>query len=365
MKGGGRTNAKERANNMSKGMRKDARARIETNISHVQGYHAGASFDEQEYAFEGFTGNWYFNSDRCIALTPNYLRNDGQPLQGYGLEIETECRGIGNTTVLAEVFTKIILPRFKFGTKMFKLQRDGSLRGDSSVEVITQIMTKSRIRNDYAAYKAMFDDYFKAFNISANSATTNCGMHVNISNALFGKDSVEIAEGVRKLYYIINKHYRLFCIMFKRPFDKTNWCAQMTAEHLERNGWDDWTRHADLAAEYEYNNARNIDLTGNVPNSHHNCVNLSHFGAGRVEIRLVGGQKDYYSFRNTMETVFHLVARCRTISWADCDDIVKIFKGCNQYVVKRLADAMNAEEISCDVYYTLDAAKKEENLELT
>jgi hypothetical protein len=157
----------------------------------------------------------------------------------------------------------------------------------------------------------MFDTYFPAFGITADSARVPCGMHVNVSNALFGKTRDEQVEAIRKLYYIINKHYGLFKKAFYRA-GSTTYCGQMN-----------------------YTAARTLDLEYQ-PNDHGLCMNLSHFRAGRIEIRLVGGQKNFYCFRNTMETVFHLIKRVRTISWAQCDNIAEIFRGCNQYVLKRL-----------------------------
>lgn len=294
-------------------MRQDSRKVDVPDISRIQGYHAGGNFCNETYAFDGFVRNWYFNSDRKIPLNANFQRADGQALQGFGLEIETECRGISNRSVLAEIMTKIILTKFKFGADMWKLQSDASLGGDSSAEVISQVMTKSRIRNDYAAYKTMFNEYFPAMGISADSHRTHCGMHVNVSNACFGKTREQQEQGIRKLYYIVNRHYDVFVRAFYRDPRKTEWCGAM-----------------------DYSVAKTMSLI-NADGSHHNCMNLSHYRAGRIEIRLVGGQKDYYCFRNTMETVFHVVERCRSISWADCDKLAAIFKGCNQYVYKRLS----------------------------
>ena len=173
-------------------------------------------------------------------------------------------------------------------------------------------MTKSRIRNDYNAYKVMFNTYFPAFGISADSAHTSCGMHVNISNAVFGKTVKAREDAIRKLYYIINKHYMLFKKAFYRAGD-TEWCGPM----------------------YIPDDVKTMRLTG-WSNDHHKCLNFSHYRVGRIEIRLVGGQKDFGCFRNTMETVFHVVEKVRTLKWEDCDDVVKIFSGCNQYVYDRL-----------------------------
>ena len=80
---------------------------------------------------------------------------------------------------------------------------------------------------------------------------------------------------------------------------------------------------------------KSMDLDCHFSN-HGVSFNLGHWNSGRIEIRLVGGQKDYPCFRNTMESVFHLCDAVKTLSWADCDDLTKIFNGCNQYVYDRL-----------------------------
>ena len=84
-----------------------------------------------------------------------------------------------------------------------------------------------------------------------------------------------------------------------------------------------------------YSNAQTMDLHRQ-PTSHGVCFNLGHYNAGRIEIRLVGGQKNFACFRNTMEVIFHLVERVKKLSWKQCNDIQAIFKGCNNYVVNRL-----------------------------
>lgn len=330
-------------------MRTDCRERINPNVAYVQGYHGDRNYAERpqaithNYAFRGFTGNWYFNSDRRENLVSdvsgNILRENGQPLAGYGLEVETECRGIRNQTVLAEVYDKIIFPVFKFGADMFKMQNDCTLHGDSNAEVITQVMTKSRIRNDYASWRAMFETYFPSFGITADSFHTGCGMHVNVSNACFGNTVEKQTEAVRKLFYIINKHYDLFIRAFYRDPAKTNWCGRMA-----------------------YSAAKYFDLN-NADGSHGNCLNMSHFPEGRIEIRLVGGQKDFFCFRNTMETVFHIVERCRTLKWSEVDNVVAIFKGCNQYVFRRLETECTGQ-ISASQLAEIRANVKHEDLEL-
>lgn len=288
--------------------RREARENININLAGVQGYHRGAGAS-MNYAFNGWRQNKYFTSDRFIPLDENFNRPDGRPLQAYGLEIETECNGIMNQTVLAEVYDKIIFSHFP--ADLFKMQQDGSLGGRTSAECITQVMTKSFIRNNYPAFKAMYNTYFPSFNISADSENTHCGMHVNISNAVFGQTKEAQDEAIRKLYYIVNKHFNVCKNLFYRK-GSTHYCAQM-----------------------DYARAKTMSLEGRY-SDHYCCFNLGHYSEGRIELRLVGGQKNYACFRNTMESVFFLVEKARKISWRDCDSLVKIFSGCNQYVYDRL-----------------------------
>jgi hypothetical protein len=292
-------------------MRKEAKTTKSAQLANIQGYHQGgySASNHEAYAYMGFRSNKYFTSDRFIPLNDNFERPDGQPLQGFGLEIETECKGILEETVLAEVLDKIVFAHFP--ADLFKMQHDGSLGGRTSAECITQVMTKSFIRNHYRDFKLMYNTYFPAFQISADSATTSCGMHVNISNAVFGKTRETQAEAIRKLYYIINKHYAISCNLLYRK-GSTRYCGQM-----------------------DYSTARTMNLSGHYAD-HSVCFNLGHYDAGRIELRLVGGQKNYACFRNTMESVFFLCERVRSISWADCDNVAKIFRGCNQYVFDRL-----------------------------
>ena len=294
-------------------MRRESRQTITVQLARVQRYHEGGSYtDAEAYTRAGYNGGKFRlrTSDRWIDFAPDG-RNlvTGKPGKGYGLEIETECRGITIESILANVLEKIVFPAFPEG--LFKLQHDGSLGGQTSAECITQPMTKEAVRNLYPAFKAMYNDYFPAFGISC-AASGNCGMHVNISTACFGITEEAQAEAIRKLYYIINHHFRLFANLLNRDPDNTTYCAQMDASR-----------------------ARTMSLSGR--GSDHYCsFNLGHYDAGRIELRLVGGQKDYAAFRNTMETVFHLVERVKKISWKQLDDVAAIFAGCNQYVADRV-----------------------------
>lgn len=352
-------------------MRKEAQAMQNVTLSRVQGYHQenGYGTSDQSYAFAGFNGNWFFNSDRKYAvhvvngkLVPVEDKYADIKCQGYGYEIETQCNGVMNTMVLAELFTNVIFPKFKFGKYMFKMQRDGSLGGDSSAEVITQVMTKGRIRNDYAAYKTMYDTYFQpnAFRISADPRTTHCGMHINVSNGIFGDTEAEQIEGIKKLYYVVNRYYALMCKLFNRPDNRTEWCQRMTESHLDcAEGWRCDTH------KWRWENARNIPLgIEDAPEDHSNCFNMSHFNAGRIEIRLVGGQDNYIRFRNTSECVFFLTENINRRSWNDLEDLTKIFTGCNQYVVQRLKDCIGRDGFTNEMYEYIKAHAKHEDLEL-
>lgn len=293
-------------------MRKDRMKEIKVKESRgVQSYH-GRNFHSESYAMEGFTKNYYYTSDRKIELTADYQRIDGKAMKGYGFEIETESfEGMG-TDVLAEVYERVIFPMFPNG--LFKMQTDASLGGGiatGSAECITQVMTKEAVRNSYPAFKAMFDKYFKAFHISA-SKTGNCGMHINISNACFGNTEKAQELAIRKLHYIVNKHFNAICALVRRNPNRTDYCRQM-----------------------EYRDIRTCAIES-IPVGHRICFNWDHYKSGRIELRIVGGQKNFAAFRNTVESVFHLVDRVKDISWKDCDSLVKVFEGCNNYVYDRL-----------------------------
>ena len=292
-------------------MRKDSKQQRSISLAQVQGYHQGAY--NGHYAYQGFTARKYFTSDRYIPLDENFQRPDGKPLQGYGLEIETECQGIRSQDVLAEVLDKIIFAQFP--ADLFKMQRDGSLGGQSSAECITQVMTKAFIRNQYQAFRAMYDAYFPAFQISC-SASGACGMHVNVSLACLGKTAKAQEDATKKLLYIVNRHYDLICHLTARNPARTLYCSKMQRYTVKRNCQD-----ADLSC---------------ADSDHGVCFNLGHYRKGRIELRIVGGQSTFGCFRNTMESVFHLVEKASRLPWSALDDVGLIFTGCNQYVFDRL-----------------------------
>ena len=295
-------------------MRKKSKERtINVQTARVQGYHEGRL--NGNYAFEGFESNKVFTSDRTILLDAVYHRIDGKALKGFGLEIETECWTVNNSNVYATLLKTAILSAFP--EDLFKLQRDGSLTGgESSAEIITQIMTKEFIRNQYPAFKAMFQS-FEEMGISC-TRSGHCGMHTNISNACFGGTEASQEKAIRKLYYFINKYYSLSCGLFSRDPRHTGYCGRMP-----------------------YENAKTMNLSGFY--SDHGCsFNLGHYREGRVEIRLVGGQKNFATFRNTIETVFCLIDAVKRCSWDEMDDFTKVFKGCNKYVLSRLELCKNS-----------------------
>ncbi len=320
-------------------MRKEARTTKTATLSRVEGYHASSDWTIN-YAFQGWKENKYFTSDRFIKLDEHFRRVDGKPLKGFGLEIETECNSVKNATVYAEMLQSVIFSHFP--ADLFKLQRDGSLDGLVSAEAITQVMTKEFVRNHYADFKLMYDTYFPAFDISC-SRSGNCGMHVNISNACFGRTEAAQELAIKKLLYIANKHYNLVCALTCRSADHTHYCARMRA-------------YTDMTA------CKNADLT-HMPSSHGNSCNFSHFPEGRIELRFPGGQPTYGAFRNTMESIFHLVEAAKTLTWAECDNVTAIFSGCNQYVFDRLSTKVKAAgAISANDLAIIRATVKQEEL---
>lgn len=278
-------------------MRKESRQTRTNDVARVNGYHHGEH-----------NRNLVFASDRPMEADSSYHVN-GILYPMYGLEIETECFCISDSTAYANVLKHICFQNLH--SDLIKIESDCSLNGgQSSAECITQPMTKAYIRNHYRDFKTMYE-WFKTMQISC-SRTGNCGMHIHISLTAFGRSKKTQDEAIRKLYYIVNKHYDLMCSLLYRDRSNTEYCGRM-----------------------DYSVAKEMNLEY-MSASHYNSFNGSHYRNGNVELRLVGGQKDFPCFRNTMESVFHLMEAVKTLSWKDCDDITKIFHGCNQYVYDRL-----------------------------
>ena len=290
-------------------MRKEKRTENERiRRADLQGYHQGGY--GENYAFTGFGKNLYFTSDRSIVCDDHFRRIDNKPLRGYGLEIETgfvlsTFRNSTAQAILSNIMKTAIFPLFP--DHLFKQQQDCTITG---TEVISQVMTKEFIRNHYKDFKTMWNDLFPMFGIKTDDG--HCGMHVNISVGCLGSSEKSQEENTRKIYYIINKHYEFFRQAFYRV-GSTDWCGRM-----------------------DYTVAKTMNLH-DMPNDHSKCFNGSHYDAGRIEIRLVGGQKNFACFRNTMETIFFLIGKVKTLSWKQCDDLVAIFSGCNQYVFDRIS----------------------------
>ena len=282
-------------------MRQEARQERQVNIANVAGYHCGNRQYEKKVVFA---------SDRPQEANDDYtLKKDGTLPAMIGIELETECWGITNRTIYANLLRDVV---FKvFPDNLWKIESDATLNGgDVGAECITQPMTKAFIRNQYRNFKAMYQ-YFESFGISA-SRSGNCGQHAHISLTCFGRTKAAQDEAIRKLFYIVNRHYDLICALLYRRADRQEWCSRM-----------------------DYTQAWTMDLY-NMSGNHGNGCNYSHYRNGNVELRIPGGQKDYPCFRNTMESIFHLIEASKSISRKDCDDVTKIFAGCNQHVFDRL-----------------------------
>ena len=252
-----------------------------------------------------------------------------------GLEIETSCnwynihsaRGEASESIgalLQEVVFK------EFPQDLVRWEQDGSISG---AECVTQCMTKEFIRNHYAQFKNLFDEYLPRFGMLP---TDECGMHTNIGLGMLGDTDEKRLETARKLYYFVNKYFDLSCTLFNRSRRAVGYCGRM-------DGWQ---------------NAKTLDPSRQ-PNSHYVSFNWGHFYEGprkaRVELRLVGPQKNFAQFRNTMETIFHLISACKRCSWDDMDKLEKVFKGCNRYVLDRLSKCRRNGLISDGMYEEIKA----------
>lgn len=253
-----------------------------------------------------------FTSDRYHALT--------EKDKAYGLEIELNCTwlDVHDTSSQGRESIGALLQEvvFKDFPKDFvRWEVDGSIEG---AECITQCMTKEFIRNNYPKFKNLFDVYLPKFGMTPN---IKCGMHTNISWANFGINEEKRIETAKKLYYFINKNFRLCCGLFARSESRTVYCGRMDSN-------------------VTISRAKEIDFHDFYDN-HHVCINFGHVyerreSARRVELRLVGGQTKYNQFRNTMETVFFLIDALKRVSWESLDKMDVVFKGCNKYVLSRL-----------------------------
>ena len=290
-------------------MRKEAKVERTADIATVSGYHNG---DWQ------YSKCVVFASDRPLPAYDNYtLKKDGSLPAIYGIEWETEGNGITSKTIYANILKQVCFQNFH--PDLWKIEDDATLgQGhlarnrimDVGAECISQPMTKAYIRNNYRNFKVAYE-YFKSFGIDC-AKSGNCGQHVHISLTCFGRTKATQDESIRKLYYIVNRHYDLICALLYRRADTTRWCGRMDFDRA-------WTMKLDR-----------------MDGSHSNGFNGSHYTEGNIELRIPGGQKDYPCFRNTMESIFHLIEASKTISRKDCDDVVKIFSGCNQHVFDRL-----------------------------
>lgn len=306
---------------MAKG-RKDARTNINPEIATLPCYH-GSRFEKL----------YFYNSDRKILLNDDHTVSEENPdgikklvkpgthPKEFGIELEHVSAFLsGNIPVYINLMD-LIFTKCNFDADFWRSEEDGTV----DVESITQTFSKAWLRNNYKSIKAMYQ-MFEEFGITTNSE--RCGMHVNINLANFGNDYETAIENARKLGYVVNKHYDLMKIAFNRTSSRTTFCARMNCDK-------------------EYWKTNPIE---NFYNDHHCSFNLGHARKWRVELRLVGGQKNYACFRNTMETVFHLIDRVCKLKWDDLDDVTKLFSGCNSHVFDRLStNCLDAGVISYGV----------------
>lgn len=290
-------------------MRKESRQAVTMNYQTIQGYH-NRTWDES-YASTGFDcGFRYWASDRPIDA--DKVENP----KGYGIEWET-VSGINNQRVMVFALSTIANEIFTRG--IVKFQNDSSLGGESNAEMITEIMTKAYIRNNYNAWKEFYN-VTKAMDICPDES---CGQHVNISIANFGKTKEKQIESMVKIHNWMSKNYELACKLLKRNETHTMYCRRME--------------------EITPDDVKN----DNVITGHGVCINWAHVNedtkTARLEIRLVGPQKTFVMFRNTLEVIFWLVKQSKELPAKDWDNPEKLWSGCNQYVMQRLSGFLDAD----------------------
>ena len=322
-------------------MRKDAQDKKNVVVKRVSSYHGSR-----------FASLKFFNSDRVINLTSNYkvsedntastlkISKAGSDILSYGNEIELICSTINNSTVLANVLDLVFTRCFP--DDFIRMESDCSLGNRSSLstaECITQTYSKAWMRNNYAGFEAMYN-YFDQFGITTNDSS--CGMHVNIGLANFGRTKATQDEAIRKFWYMVANNYDLMKILVGRE-GSTMYCANVSERSKE----------AVKSMDLEY-----------MPNDHGKCLNYSHYRQGRIEFRLVAGQRNFKAFRNTMECVFALVEASKRLSWNDLNDVTKIFEGCNQYVVNRLSRCVEKGVLDITKYNVISATSIEEDFDL-
>lgn len=289
--------------------RKESTNYVAPTVHRLNSYH-GSEFQSLKF----------FNSDRPVKITDNYtvsadntpstltIMKEGAHIKAFGIEWELMSRiadAVG-TTVLVNVL-ELAFSKAGFPEDFWRIEADGTV----SAECVTQTFSQSWLENNFKCFKALYEIASK---LEFTTDSQNCGMHVNIDLSNFGTTEEKQLENVRKLGYLINKHYDFFKVAVYR-MGRTTWCPRMnsTKEYWKNTPVRQFpTRHDEC------------------------CINMGHVNEGRVEIRLVGGQKNYACFRNTMELVFHIIKAVKKLSWNDLDDLTKVFKGCNYHVADRI-----------------------------
>jgi len=297
----------------------------------ISGYHR-ASYERK----------LYFTSDRVIEYAndddyTNGILPNGQPAKAVGCEFECECYGINNSSILANVVKNALMPLIP--KDFVKCESDCSLSGNTSVEMPTQQGTKEFWRNHYANFK----QFIESMPLYGLTSGTSCGMHANVSRGLFGKTAKDQRNNMLKVYYLINKDanaYKFWANVLSRDTNHADYCRPMAnynKSDLQRIANDE---------------SISLNMFGN--GSHAYCLNYSH--ANRLEIRLVGNfDANFKKWVNTMECVFFLIESVKATAWRDLDDIVKVFKGCNQYVLNRLSLLVQRGVLSHDDYNAIKA----------
>lgn len=295
---------------------------------------------QRREAKETKTVTWYHGGSfetRKLFINDRYVPLTGKE-RPYGIEFETDCSWYDvyhgsekGLNAIGALLDEVVFGEFP--RDLFKYEKDCSITG---AECITQCMTREFVRNHYPEFKNLFDVYLPRFGMLP---TDKCGMHVNIGLGNFGSNPARQLDCSRKLYYFINKNYRFCCGLFRRNPSATRYCSRMP-----------------------YDNARTLN-PNDYDSDHSVCFNFGHYyegNASRIEIRLVGPQKTYASFRNTMECVFHLVSAVKNLTWDDMDNMMAVFAGCNKHVLSRLSLLKDEGLLNDTTYEAIEAISDKE-----
>lgn len=207
--------------------------------------------------------------------------NDGYHDNFIGCEIETECGNYDERVDITDEYGE--------DEKYIYQMKDGSLE-DDGIECITQPMTKAFFDN------FNFEDWMNALTDAGarSHGTSNCGLHIHLSNQWFHYDSEEIAflVGKCRLFFANNKPC---CERFARR------SANRFCEYIKP-----YEECLYSSADEEKDKVKNFGKSSGRYTSCHIT------GKGTVEFRVFKGTLNPETFRASVEFCIRLVDFVKT-----------------------------------------------------